>query len=145
MELSLLIKIIAGLVVVLGILIFLLLLPKKIQNNKKRVVIKSSNKSDEKTDLNSLRQIIRNRVSSNKQLENALNLIIKHHGHIPDKLGIRINPQFDAYMEVLVTLCRHQNASKDIIIKFDKELSKLNPQYKAEINDALIKGLNSRI
>lgn len=145
MELSLLVKAIAGLVVVLGILIFLLLLPKKIKGNKKVSASKTSNKSPIKTDLDSLRYIIRNRISSTKQLGDALDLIIQHHGNIPNKLGIRVNPQFDAYMEILVTLCRHPNASKDIIIKFDKELTKLNPSYKSEINDAITKGLNSRL
>jgi len=145
MEISLLIKVVAGLVVILGILVFLLLLPKKIKDSKKVLSEKERNKPKVKTDLNSLRYIIRNRVSSNKQLGEALDLIIKHHGNIPNKLGIRVNPQFDGYMEVLVTLCRHPNASKDIIIKFDKELTKLNPDYKSEINDAITKGLNSRL
>ncbi len=145
MDISLLIKTVAGLIVVLGILIFLLLLPKKEKDSKKVSSAKKSKKSKIKTDLDSLRYIIRNRISSNKQLGEALDLIIKHHGNIPDKLGIRVNPQFDKYMEVLVTLCRHPNASKDIIIKFDKELAKLNPDYKSEINDAITKGLNSRL
>lgn len=145
MDISLLIKTVAGLIVVLGILIFLLLLPKKEKDSKKVSSAKKSKKSKIKTDLDSLRYIIRNRISTNKQLGEALDLIIKHHGNIPDKLGIRVNPQFDKYMEVLVTLCRHPNASKEIIIKFDKELAKLNPDYKSEINDAITKGLNSRL
>ncbi len=145
MELSLLIKTIVGLLVVLGVLIFLVFLPNKIKNTKKVPPEKKPIKPSVKTDLDSLRYIIRNRMSSSRQLSEALDLIIKHHGSIPKKLGIRVNPQFDGYMEVLVTLCRHPNATKDIVIKFDRELVGLNPNYKQEINDAITKGLNSRL
>ncbi len=145
MEPSLLLKAIAGLIAILGLLVFLLLLPKKTKKDKKVSVTKGTDKPKTKTDLDSLRYIIRNRISSNKQLEEALDLIIKHHGKIAKKLGIRVNPQFDGYMEVLVTLCRHPNTSKEIILKFDKELVNLNPEYKSEINDAITKGLNSRL
>jgi hypothetical protein len=71
-------------------------------------------------------------------------MILKYYGHIHEKLGIRSHPDFDIYMEILIIICRHPNTNKDIIIKFDKELTRLNPSYKAEINEALTKGLNSR-
>jgi len=61
-----------------------------------------------------------------------------------EKLGLRTHPDFDTYMDILFTICRHPNTNKDIIIKFDKELSRLNPEYKKEINEAITKGLNSR-
>ena len=144
MDVSLLIKTIAGLVIILGILIFVLLLPNKTKKTK-TVSSKKESKPKIKTDLESLRHIIRNRKTSTEKLGETLDLIIKYHGNIPAKLGIRVNPQFDGYMEVLVTLCRHPNASKDIIIKFDKELATLNSAYKSEINDAITKGLNSRL
>jgi len=143
MEISLLIEAIAGLVIVLGILIFILLKPKNEKKPKKQII--SSSKPKENIDLDSLRYIIRNRVSSKKELSDAVDNIIKYHGNIPAKLGIRVNPQFDAYMEIFVTLCRHPNTSKDIILKLDKELVKLNPSYKTEINEAITKGLNSRL
>lgn len=142
MEASLLIQSIAGLVVILAILIFLLLKPN-VSAIPKSIKLKPS-KEKEKTDLESLRHIIRNRLSTKKQLSRATELVIKHHGKIPGKLGVRVNPQFDAYMEIMITLCRHPNTSKDIILKFDKELTRLNPDYKQEINEAITKGLNSR-
>ncbi len=73
-----------------------------------------------------------------------MDLVLKSHGNIHKKLGIRAHPDFDIYMEMLIVVCRHPNTNKNIIIDFDKELLKLNPQYKAEINDAITKGLNSR-
>lgn len=142
MEASLLIQSIGGLVVVLAILIFLLLKPK-VSVRKNFINIKPSEKK-EKTDLESLRHIIRNRLSSKEELTRATDLVLKYHSKIPGKLGLRVNPQFDAYLEIIITLCRHPHTSKDIILKFDRELTRLNPEYKQEINEAITKGLNSR-
>ncbi|QFR50340.1 hypothetical protein FJR48_11625 [Sulfurimonas lithotrophica] len=143
MEASLLIQAIAGLVIILGGLLFILLKPSNTKKTK-TINIKSSDKSKQKIDLNSLRHIIRNRNSSKAQLSEAVDLVIKHHGKIPDKMGLRLNPQFDVYMEMMISLCRHKNATKDIVLKFDRELTRGNPDYKSEINDAVTKGLNSR-
>ena len=101
-----------------------------------------SKKSD--TDLDSLKAIIKRKKTTSKELKEALDLVIKHHGHIHKKLGARSHPDFDIYMDILFSICRHPNTNKNIIINFDKELARLNPEYKAEINDAITKGLNSR-
>ena len=147
MEITLLIKSIVGLVVILGILIFILLLPKDKKKKKEegqKKLKNQDNKLAKKTDFESLRQVIRNRLSSKKELSSALDLVMKHHGNIPNKLGVRVNPQFDGYMEILMMICRHPNTSKDIILKFDKELRKKNPNYEVDINKAIAKGLESR-
>lgn len=143
MEVTLLIQTIVGLIIVLGILVFILVLPAQ-QKKKKEVKKRIIDPKKPKTDLDSLRYIIRNRVSSKKELQDALNLVIKLHGHIPKRLGTRANPAFDSYMEILIMICRHPNTDKNIILKFDKELSSLNPDYKNEINESITKGLNSR-
>ena len=143
MEIALLIKTIAGLVVVLGILVFILLLPTT--DKKKKKIKRTTIDSDKpKTDLDSLRHIIRDRLTSKQKLQEALDLVIKLHGHIPKKLGTRVNPGFDAYMEILIMICRHPNTDKDIILKFDKELATINPEYKDEINQSIKQGLDSR-
>lgn len=145
MEIKLLIETIAGLVVILGILVFILVLPSKIKTKKKIVKITiDEEKKKPKTDLDSLRHIIRDRLSTKKELQDALNLVIKLHGKIPKKLGTRVNPKFDDYMEILVMMCRHTHTDKNIILKFDKELSGLNPDYKTEISETITKGLDSR-
>jgi hypothetical protein len=143
MEASLLIEVIAGLVLVLGILIFILLRPKP-QKEEIKVNITASSEPKKKTDLETLRHIIRNRGSSKEELLEAVDMIVKYHGKIPDKLGLRVNPQFDVYMEIFISLCRHRNATKEMILKLDRELVSKNPSYKSEINDAITKGLNSR-
>jgi len=144
MEITLLIKSIIGLIVILALLMFLLFLPTN--RKKEKTVAKKVHKTPavSRTDLNYLRSIIKNKRSTTKELKDALELIIKHHGRIHEKLGLRAHPDFDIYMDVLFAICGHPNAKTNIIIKFDRELSRLNPEYKKDISEAITKGLNSR-
>ena len=96
-------------------------------------------------DLESLKKIIKNKKSSSAELSAALDLIIKYHGEIHPKLGIRAHPEFDNYMEIIIRLCRHPRADSKMVVKFDKELRAKNPDYEKDINDAITKGLNSRV
>jgi len=149
MDIALLIKSGMGLIVVLGALIFFFLysMKKKKTTKEKTPSAKSSKpqkREDVKTDLKSLRAGIRNRKTSEKELKVLLDLVLKHHGKIHAKLGIRAHPEFDSYMEILMMICRHPNTNKNLIVNFDKELIRLNPSYKVDINDAVTKGLNSR-
>lgn len=157
METEFIIKVIIGLIVVLAVLIFLLFLePNKDEKSKqkhrpaaeiKKEVKEESKKEEDSsvnTDLFHLVNIIKNRRSNADTLSEALELVIKHHGKVHKKLGLRPHPDFDTYIDILFTICRHPNANKDMIITFDRELEKLNPEYKKEINEAIAKGLNSR-
>ena len=96
-------------------------------------------------DLESLKKIIKNKKSSTIQLSEALDLIIKYHGEIHPKLGIRTHPEFDNYMEIIIRLCHHPRADSKMVVKFDKELRAKNPDYEKDINDVIAKGLNSRV
>ena len=147
MEITLLIKSGMGLVVILAGLIFLLFYSptsKKHKPSEAAVNDDDSKGEKPKVDLDSLRVIIKNKKTETKELKEALNLVLKHHGVIHKKMGLRAHPDFDLYMDILFTICRHPNTNKNIILNFDKELLKLNPDYKSEINDAITKGLNSR-
>lgn len=149
METEFIIKVIVGLIVLLAILIFLLFLgPKKdvkIQQKQHHIPeIKKEHEISVNTDLFHLVNVIKNRRSSADTLSEALELVIKHHGKVHKKLGLRPHPDFDTYMDILFTICRHPNANKEMIITFDRELERLNPEYKQEINEAIAKGLNSR-
>jgi len=156
MEAELIIKSIMGLVALLALLIFLLFLePDSTKNPKaKPSEIKPSVQEEKKEpsgevqkkelDLNYLAEIIKNKKSDAKKLQYALDAILKYHGKVHKKLGIRAHPDFDIYIDILFTLCRHPNANKDLIINFDRELERQNPEYKQEINEAITKGLNSR-
>jgi radical SAM superfamily enzyme YgiQ (UPF0313 family) len=148
MDVTLIIKSVTGLVVLLGLLVFLLFLPSR---KKKKVLTKKVDKADKKisqaelkTDFPFLLSVIKNKKTSAEKLKEALDLVIKYHGTVHKKLGLRPHPDFDRYMDILFTICRHPNTNKNIIVGFDTALEKLNPEYKKEINDAIAKGLNSR-
>jgi len=150
MDIELIIQSIMGLVALLALLLFLLLLTSN-SSAKKKALKKDTQAKEEittkskiSTDLESLREIIKDKNSTTLELKKALELIIEFHGTIHTKLGLRTHPDFDPYMDILFTICRHPNADKYIIINFDKELGRLNPEYKPEINDAITKGLTSR-
>ena len=145
MEITLLIKSIIGLIVFLAILLYILLIPSK-KAQKKPIKQESHHEDDGsmKTDKASLLGILKNKKTSAQDLANALDLILKHHGRIHKKLGERSHPEFDYYMDVLFTICRHPNTNKEIILNFDKRLEELNLDYKKDINEAIAKGLNSR-
>jgi Na+-transporting methylmalonyl-CoA/oxaloacetate decarboxylase gamma subunit len=145
MEVELLIQSAMGLIVVLAILIYLFFFAGK--KNKKEVVkvVKEKPKKVDKTTLQHLRTIVKNRETTQEELQKALKSIIKYHGTIHPKLGIRTHPDFEIYKDIIVALCKHPNTSKDLIIKFDKDLEARNPNYSIEINKALTQGLNSRV
>lgn len=143
MSLLTLVGLFIGLVVVLALLIFLFFVKPK----KKRKIVSEKKKIKHKSDFKSLQEyvdIIKDKRSSSKDLEEAVNGILKYHGTIHSKLGSRTHPDFDIYLKALFQICRHPNTSKDIILKFNRALEKQNPSYKREINDAIMQGLNSR-
>ena len=137
-----------GLIVVLGLLIFLLFLPSKRKKTNIQAVQKNSiitqGQAGLKTDLESLRAVIKNKRTKEETIKEALDIVIKYHGTSHKKLGIRAHPDFDIYMDILFSICRHPNTTKNIILGFDHALGKLNPEYKKDINEAISKGLNSR-
>lgn len=146
MELTLLIQSAMGLLVVLGLLVFILVVSSKSkkQEVKKAKKVVQEQKAKPRTDLEFLRSIVKNRKSLAQELKETLDLVLKYHGRIPKKLGLRSHPESQIYMDILFSVCRHPNANKDIIVNFDKELGRVNPDYKKDLNDAMMRGLNSR-
>ena len=146
MELTLLIQSAMGLLIILGLLVFILVLSSKSKKQEivKKAVQKQNQKDKPKRDLESLRAVVKNRKSTVKELKEALDLVLKYHGTIHKKLGLRSHPESQVYTDILFSICRHPNANKNIIINFDKELGRLNPDYKKDLHDAMMRGLNSR-
>ncbi len=145
MDIVLLIKSIAGLSGVLGLLIFLYLyLSHGKKQQKKKTSKKTQHIREVQPDLNTLLEIIKDKKSTTLELEEAVDLIIKYYGKIPKKLGIRAHPKFEIYSELILRICHHPNTTKEIILKLDRELERLNPEYKMELEDSLTKGLNTR-
>jgi hypothetical protein len=65
----------------------------------------------------------------------SLETIIEYYGIIEN---------IDIYNDILYRICKHPNTKTTLILKFDRELTKKNHNYKKEITDAISKGLNSR-
>jgi len=57
---------------------------------------------------------------------------------------MRAHPKFEIYSELILRICHHPNTTKEIILKLDRELERLNPEYKMELEDSLTKGLDTR-
>jgi hypothetical protein len=146
MEAELIIKSIMGLIVILAVLMFFLFLEPSKENAKKKnpSIEKYEGNTSTTPDFKSLVYVIKNKKSNATELLEAVQLITKYYGVINKKLGMRLHPDFDIYADLLFTICRHKHTNKDIIIHFDRELRRLNPEYKKEINEVLTKGLNSR-
>ena len=146
MELTILIQSAMGLLVVLGLLVFILVLapkPKRKEVPKSKKVVQEQ-KTKSRRDLEFVRTVVKNRESTIGELQEALALVIKYHGAIHKKLGMRAHPESQIYMDILFNICRHPNANKDVIVVFDRELGRLNPDYKKDLHDAMMRGLNSR-
>lgn len=142
MDVTLLIQSIVGLVTLLGFLVFFLIYKPSKKEKAKTNTTQSVRK--EQPSLDALRKIVRHNDATTKELEEALMDVLKYYGTIHPKLGTRSHPDFDKYAEIMFYAGRHKNINKNILIKFDRELEKRNPNYKKDINDALMRGLNSR-
>ena len=142
MEITLLLQSGLGLVFVLAFLIFLLLSARKRRVQQSENEVKTVN--EPVVDLESLKAIIEHKKTTSKELQKALALVLKHYGVIPSKIGVLYHHDFQIYMDILFSICIHPNTNKQIILDFDKELERLNPEYKIEINEVLTRGLNSR-
>ena len=145
MDIILLLKSIAGLSAVLGILIFLYFYLSHTKTQQKKETLKKPLKIREvQPELSTLLEVIKDKKSTTVELKEAVDLILKYYGKIPDKLGIRAHPKFEIYSEMLLRICHHPNTTKGIILKLDRELERLNPEYKMELEDSLTKGLDTR-
>ncbi len=148
MDVVLLFKSIVGLVVVLGLLVLALLFSRKKQKKEQEKVKKEEAAAQKVVEdahsFEKLSAVIKQKGSSTEELKEALELIMKYYPTMHKKLGLRAHPESDVYMDLVFKLCRHKNANKKIIIQFMNDLEKNNPEYTKEINDAMMRGLNSR-
>lgn len=136
---DLMIKIILVLILILSVLIVVLFLnqrDKKVKTNQKG--------ADECITFECLVNNLKDKRSTKAKLDTTIELLLKHHGNIPPKVGTKTDVDFEKYKEIFVLLCTHQNATTTMILGFDKELTRLNPEYKKDINDAIAKGLKAR-
>lgn len=143
MEILNLVILIVALALVLGILIFFYVY----KPSKKKALHVKAKEATVKTETPSfpkLVSIIKKNQSSTSELREAAELILKHYGTIKAKHGISPDKDFKHYAEVIFAISRHPNTNKELVIMFDKELSKRNPSYQREIDEMLNRGLSAR-
>ena len=144
MDIITLIKSALGLTILLAILIYIYFFSG---SKKKKKTVKKTKPTKPKTptDLKYLASIIKNRNTSSEKLKETLDLILKYHGTIQKKIGTNNHPTFIMYEDIIYALCRQPNTNSKLISSFTSSLEKNNEQYKSQLNDALTKGLNSRV
>ncbi len=120
------------LVILLGVLIILFFAR---QENKKVLEDSDKENTEIKVGFNTLVDTIKDKNTSSKKLQETLDMILQEHGEIKD---------FKVYQDILLRITHHPHTNKNIIISFDKGLSKRNPRYKKEISNTVTDGLNTR-
>ncbi len=135
--------------VVLGLLIFLYVY-RPAQRRKAAAVMQAKNPkrvlhSREIPTFDTLLLQIKNRRSEEMELREAAELIIRHYGTIEPKHGVVPNKDFKRYGEAIYAISAHPNTSKEVVVMFDRELSRRNPSYAREIEEMLNRGLSARV
>lgn len=89
-----------------------------------------------------LKAILKNKNSSYEALEDAIENIVKYYGDIEPKVGGHQSKDFDRYVELIFIICKHPNTDKNLILNFERDLARTNPQYKKDLDQAVTKGLS---
>ncbi len=119
------------LILLLAVLLILFFRIKKKDFLNKLIEIKK----EEAIELSELSLQLKDKFLSSKELKQVIELILKDYSKINE---------FSLYEAIILHITLHPNTNKNIIIYFDKELSKSNPLYKKQISQALNNALNSR-
>jgi len=85
----------------------------------------------------SLSAIIKNTSSSAIELHRAAELILENFNAMTPNTA-------KAYQDLVQTLCVHPHTDSKLILRFEKTLRSINPQYNDEIEHALKRGLAAR-
>ena len=83
--------------------------------------------------------VINHASSKNPELNRAVDTIIERYGHVVE--GER---PFEAYASLLAKLCVHPHTDSKMILRFQRSVLAVNPQYKEQIEHTLKLGLAGR-
>ncbi|MBC8236599.1 MAG: hypothetical protein H8E76_00035 [Helicobacteraceae bacterium] len=132
MNITVLIIVFIFLVLLLAVLIIFLFKSAKNKNVKSE---KTAEIKPKVITLDKLRDRLKDKNLSKQDLENTLNSVIKDYGVIEN---------LDIYVDIIFRMTNHPSTTKEIILSFEKDLSKLNPKYASSISDNVIDGLSLR-
>ena len=91
-----------------------------------------------------LKSILKNKDADNETLRDALDEIVALYGEIDPKIDGRPSKHFDKYMELIFIVCKHPNSDKRLVLDFEKDLARKNPQYIKNLDKAVTQGLSFR-
>ncbi len=103
--------------------------------SRSKVTPADQNRSTETLD--TLIAIVQNRSSREDDLVYAIDRILARHGSIEAQ-------NFERYERLIIELCVHPNTASKLILRFEKTLRSLNPEYAGQIERALAQGLAQR-
>jgi len=113
---------------------------KKVSKTTTKTAIKKAPKRS----FAELKAAMKAKIATSEDLKLAIDELLQNFGTITPKLGARPHPDFDKYMDLLFTICRHPNTNKHLIIDFEGSLKRKNEAYSQEIEQAVQRGLSSR-
>lgn len=123
-----------GIGVFLVLFLAVLLLVFFLRTKEKKALSDTANKEAFRS-LASLINNIKDKTTSTQGLQESLDYIVKTYGVIED---------FSNYEEILIAITLHPNTNKNLILNFDKELSKRNPEYAKRISSTVTSALKLR-
>jgi len=91
-----------------------------------------------------LKAILKNKDATHDALQKAIESIVEYYGEIEPKVAGRQSKDFDRYMELIFIICKHPNTDKKLVLSFERDLARINPQYKRDLDHAVTKGLSFR-
>jgi len=130
MSITVLMTVFVFLILFLAVLMVFLFKPLK---NKKRNSVDTV--KPKAIALHDLCERLKDKKLSTQNLKDTLNLVIEEYGVIEN---------IDIYVDIILKMTRHPSVTKDIILSFEKDLSKLNPKHASLISKNVMKGLNLR-
>ena len=147
MELSKLVILSIAFSIVLVLLTFLYIYrpaKKKALERQKKRIDTVEKRREEIPSFHKLVDLIKSKATTTEELDAAVKTLLKYYGKIKPKNGIAPSKDFKRYAEVIYAVARHPNTNKDIVLFFDRELNRLNPDYAREIDEMLNRGLSAR-
>lgn len=120
---------------IVGLLFILILLVALYVWNSKSKTVSATTAHIETFE--SLSDIIKNKSSSSRELNHAVDVIL-------NRFGVITSHTVGKYKFLLETLCIHPHTNSQIILRFEKTLRMNNPSYSHDIEQSLARGLAAR-
>jgi preprotein translocase subunit YajC len=141
---NLVLLIIAFLIILMVLSFFYVYMPSKKRSSQSKEEDVDDVPGERIPTFNELHTIIKTRDTTTKALSKAVEQTLRYYGTIKPKNGIAPSQDFKHYGDMMFLVAKHPNTTKDIVLKFNKGLTRKNPSYQREIDEMLNRGLTAR-